>query len=314
MHRLAITTALATFLLLIVGGAVHATGSSLACPDWPLCYGQLMPEMKGGVLYEHSHRLLATLVGLLTIALTVVLVRKRKDDRALGWLGPLALVAVIVQGVLGGITVLYRLPTLVSTAHLALSMLYFLLLIYIAFRTAPPGVVARVTLHPTQRRWVWLAATAVYLQVILGGLVRHTGAGLSCLDIPLCRGTIWPAYGPVLAQVHMLHRLAAVLVSIVVILASARVLRGMRGQRGAFVRFLALAAPVLVSIQVGLGIWSVWAYLGTIPVTAHLAVGALIVGTLQALYLATKAQPVAITEASKGSETAVHAGIRPCSS
>src|SRR5687768_13555615 len=100
-HRLAVATAVATFFLLLVGGIVHGTGSSLACPDWPLCYGSPFPEMTGGVFYEHGHRLLAFGVGMLTTVLMVYCILARKRDRALLWLGIATFVIVVIQGVLG---------------------------------------------------------------------------------------------------------------------------------------------------------------------------------------------------------------------
>src|SRR5690349_13357859 len=123
-HRFAIATTVATFVLLIVGSLVHGTGSSLACPDWPLCYGTLFPKMENGVQFEHTHRLVATGVGIMTVVLAVLLLR-RKGDRSLVRLGVVATVLVVFQGVLGGITVLYKLPRAVSVAHLATSMCFF---------------------------------------------------------------------------------------------------------------------------------------------------------------------------------------------
>ncbi|MCL4236184.1 MAG: COX15/CtaA family protein, partial [Deltaproteobacteria bacterium] len=89
LFRYAIALVAVTFVLLLVGGTVNPTGSSLACPDWPLCYGQVFPKMEGGVLFEHTHRLVATLVGLMTIGLAVAIARARRDDRDLvrrGWI------------------------------------------------------------------------------------------------------------------------------------------------------------------------------------------------------------------------------------
>src|SRR5947207_4661280 len=106
LHRFAIGTAAATFLLLFLGGLVTSTGSGLAVPDWPLSFGQVFPPMVGGVLFEHGHRLVAAMVGCLTLALALwtVLREPRPAVRALGLL---MLVAVVLQGVLGGATVLY---------------------------------------------------------------------------------------------------------------------------------------------------------------------------------------------------------------
>src|SRR3982750_1770821 len=90
LHRFAVATAVATYLLILIGGLVHGTGSSLACPDWPTCYGTMMPKMEGGVLVEHSHRLAAGTVMILTITLAVLLARSREPYlrrlRPFGWL------------------------------------------------------------------------------------------------------------------------------------------------------------------------------------------------------------------------------------
>src|SRR5262245_37384284 len=115
VHRFAVVTAGATLVLIFVGALVTSTGSALAVPDWPLSFGQVFPPMVGGVLFEHGHRLVAATVGCLTLvlALWTVLREPRAGVRALGLL---MLVAVILQGVLGGATVLYRLPLAVSVA------------------------------------------------------------------------------------------------------------------------------------------------------------------------------------------------------
>ena len=108
VHRFAVATAVATYLLILIGGLVHGTGSSLACPDWPTCYGSLMPKMEGGVLVEHSHRLAAGTVVILTLALAGMLTRQRRRTRRCGRLRPfgwLAVGLVFVQALLGGITV-----------------------------------------------------------------------------------------------------------------------------------------------------------------------------------------------------------------
>src|SRR5690242_15358133 len=166
LHRFTLALVGLTFGLLLLGSLVHATGSSLAFPDWPLCYGQVMPRMVGGVAVEHSHRLLASLVGLCTIVLAVVCWRRggalRKASLA-------ALALVIFQGVLGGVTVKLQLPALVSTAHLATSMIYFALLIWIAVKTRPGEAMPQSAL----RRWALAGAGAVYAQMIGGALVRH---------------------------------------------------------------------------------------------------------------------------------------------
>src|SRR5512147_1358340 len=109
LHRLAVLTSGATFVLLFIGGLVTSTGSGLAVPDWPLSFGQVFPEMTGGVLFEHGHRLAASLVGLLTLVLAVWTVL-REPRASVRTLAVAMLTAIVLQGVLGGITVLYKLP------------------------------------------------------------------------------------------------------------------------------------------------------------------------------------------------------------
>src|SRR5216117_1856653 len=136
IHRLAVVTAGATLMLLFVGGLVTSTGSGLAVPDWPLSFGQVFPPMVGGVLFEHGHRLAATAVGCLTVvlALWTVVGDARASVRALGLL---ALLAVVLQGLLGGITVLYKLPLAVSVTHACLAQTFFCLTVALAIVTGP---------------------------------------------------------------------------------------------------------------------------------------------------------------------------------
>jgi heme A synthase len=277
-HRFAVATAAATFVLLVIGGLVHPTGSSLACPDWPLCNGQFFPPMSGGILYEHGHRLAALSVSFLTVALCALVFRDRR-----GWsLKAMAAGAVLLVGVqasLGALTVIYKLPLIVSASHLATSMAFFSLVITLAHRLRPDATFAEAR----PRRLVGLATAAVYLQIVLGALVRHTGSALACgTDIGLCEGRLWPAWGP--AQVHMLHRLNGYAVAALVLAASLSAWRA-AAQGPALRRRLALAAPILVVTQVGLGLLTVASWVSLPVVTLHLATGAALLATLLTLFL-----------------------------
>lgn len=292
--RLALVLALSTFGLLLVGGAVNPTGSSLACPDWPLCYGEVFPEMTGGVLYEHSHRLVATFVGLLTIAFVVAAWRRRPVDRGLRALSLVMLIAVILQGVLGGITVIYRLPTLVSTAHLGLSLIFFTATCLAVFRSRPgaPRLFARLETasraHSARRVRpariaLGVAVVATWVQALLGGLVRHVGAGRACgTEWPLCGGELWPLLGA--AQLHQAHRFAGYLVAVVVIAAALAAVASFHrlppGSRRRLARLAASVAPVLVLLQVVLGILTVLSNVGTWQVVLHLGGAAALLATL----------------------------------
>ena len=124
LYRWSILLAFCTLLLVVAGGLVTSRDAGLSVPDWPLSYGKLMPPMEGGILYEHGHRMVATTVGLLTIVSMIWLFRSERR-KWLRWLGAIALMAVILQGVLGGLTVLLLLPWWISTAHACLAQLFF---------------------------------------------------------------------------------------------------------------------------------------------------------------------------------------------
>jgi heme A synthase len=285
-YRLAQATAAATFALLVIGGMVHATGSSLACPDWPLCYGQFFPAMEGGVLFEHGHRLVALAVSVLTLALAVTVWRRRRETSVRAG-SLLALGLVLFQASLGALTVIWKLPLVVSSGHLATSMAFFSVLVWLTWRLAP------VPDHGTSRAsapraLAGAAALAVYLQIVLGALVRHTGSGLSCgTEVILCQGTVWPLGGP--AQLVTLHRFAGVAVALLVVLASWSAL----GSGLPRARRAALAAPVLVVVQVLLGAWTVWSMIAVPVVSLHLAAGALLLADTLFLFLLLGPQPAA---------------------
>ncbi len=275
LHRYAQLLAACTFLLIVAGGLVTSTGSGLAVPDWPLSFGRVFPRMEGGVLYEHGHRLVASAIGLLTIGL-VILARYREPRawvRRLAWI---ALGTVILQGVLGGTTVLLRLPDAVSVAHAGLAQLFFALTVAFAVVTSPrwgeapasPGPDAALT-----RTLTVAAAASVYVQILLGAIVRHTGAGLAIPDWPLSFGRLVPEFGSSLVAWHYLHRWFALVPTALIAWTAARILRR---HPDPWLTRPALALLALVALQIALGALTIWKQKAVTPTTAHVATGALV--------------------------------------
>jgi heme A synthase len=278
---------LLTFALLILGGVVHATGSSLACPDWPTCYGMLMPPMIGGILFEHSHRLLAASVATLTLVLAGLARWSRPRGDRITAAAFLALGLVLVQAVLGGITVILKLSLVISTAHLAVGMLMFCTLVWIALNLE--GVPATPQHLPGRtRHWTLAALLGCYLQILLGGLVRHSGAALACPEVPGCGAEFWPALANTPAQIQMAHRVGAVIVAALIIAAALGVDRAFGAHRPA-ARAAARAAMGLVAAQIALGLWSVTSRLEVLAVSLHLAAAALLLADLMVLHVYAKA-------------------------
>ncbi|HZT33836.1 MAG TPA: COX15/CtaA family protein [Bryobacteraceae bacterium] len=176
LHRFSVVLAFCTLILVVAGGLVTSNDAGLSVPDWPLSYGKLMPKMEGGIFYEHGHRMVATTVGFLTIILAVWL--WRGERRAwLRWLGVAALGAVVAQGVLGGLTVLFLLPKPVSIAHACLAELFFSTTAAIALFTSAgwrKGPLPVDDAGTPGLRLLAVAAAAVTLaQVALGAAARH---------------------------------------------------------------------------------------------------------------------------------------------
>jgi cytochrome c oxidase assembly protein subunit 15 len=173
---LALTTVAATFVLILFGGLVTNTGSALAVPDWPTTFGYNMflypwSQMGGGIFYEHSHRLLGSVVGLLTLALAVALWRDGGRRRGLGLV---MVAAVVVQGVLGGLRVVLLKDTL-AIVHGCLAQAFFALTVAVALLTSPSQKTAARGIDPTLRTLTLVATALVYLQIVFGALITHAG-------------------------------------------------------------------------------------------------------------------------------------------
>jgi len=181
LHRYAVLLAVCTLFLVVAGASVTSKEAGLSVPDWPLSYGQVMPQMTGGVFFEHGHRMVATAVGFMTIILAVWLsfAETRKWMKNLGFV---ALGAVIVQGLLGGLTVKLMLPPAVSISHACLAQLFFSTTVAIALFTSKSFLqgpeIVEDSGWPSLRSLAILTPAMVLAQIALGAAFRHRAIGV----------------------------------------------------------------------------------------------------------------------------------------
>jgi heme A synthase len=273
-------TVIITWLLLIIGGLVNPMAASMACPDWyffPTCNGEILPRMVGGVLYEHGHRLVASLVGLCTVILTVLCwwPSFRIDFRT-KMLSLLALFLIVFQGVLGGVTVLLNLSPVVSTMHLTIAMIFFALLIYISFRLSPINPIKNFE----KSLWSILLATILtFIQLIYGGIVRHMGAGLACGDdLISCGPSFWPSwfYG----QLHMGHRILGYMIFVTVFYAGNRSYKYARQQQDQLLMSWSFLPLMITCFQIILGVFAIYTIRSPLVLAMHTGFGALLLASL----------------------------------
>ncbi len=286
LHRYARLLVAATFILIFAGGLVTSTGSALAVPDWPLSFGKFFPKMEGGVLYEHGHRMIAGTVALMTLGLAIWAWR-REPRRFVRNLALLAFGLVIVQAVLGGLTVLLLLPLAIAVSHAATAQAFFCLIVALALFTNPAWqTLPAVTSVGERPRLPLLAAVTtaiIYSQILIGAVMRHMGAGLAIPDFPLAFGKVVPSLESLPEQINFAHRVGAIVVSVFVCWTSIQVLRCYR--QDSSLRRPAVAMLVLLALQITLGAMTILSGRAVIPTTSHVAVGAALLATSVALTL-----------------------------
>ena len=283
LNRFAILVACATFFLIIAGALVTSNDAGLATEDWPLSNGQFFPEMVGNLFWEHGHRMVATTVGMLTIALLIYILAKEKRQ----WvrrLGVVALLAVIAQGLLGGLTVKWMLPLPVSTAHATLAQLFFCITVSLAVFTSRSWMEARPLTEEKGTlplRYLCTAAlVTIFLQLIIGATLRHSAT--------------WDQHLP--TELILAHIGGALAVTVALGSAAMNVLLRHKGH--SFLTRPARLALVLLVVQLLLGVAAYLTRLASpndpqplnpmISITvAHVACGALVFVTTIVLTLRT---------------------------
>jgi len=304
LNRFAWFTAFATLLLICSGGMVTSKGVGLAVPDWPTTFGYnmfLFPVSKwiGGVLFEHTHRLIASTVGFLTIILAIWLWRV-EDRQSVKNLGLVAVAAVILQGILGGLRVTL-LKDQIGVFHACLAQAFLGLIVLIAIVTTnfwrslsmnAKSIQVSESL-PTLKRIAIVATIAIYVQLALGATMRHQHKDLAILDFPTANGAWIPdTSSDALVKINawrdaralsnvdafqiwlqMVHRFVALMIGIAVITFCARVLRNAREVRA--LRRLSVGWVILFFVQFTLGAWTIWSNKAADVATTHVAVGAI---------------------------------------
>jgi len=320
LHRFAVFTAVSTFILIFIGGLVTSTGSGLSVPDWPTTYGENMftfpiDKWIGGIKYEHGHRLFASFVGFLTVILAIWLTFKeeRKWVKALGWI---ALGSVILQGILGGLTVLFLLPTPISVAHGMLAQTFFCIVSSIALFTSQwwreeKNVSRSGASTYNIQVFAIVSSVAVFLQLGFGALMRHTSSGLAVPDFPLAYSQVlpalsqesvvqynqelikdgikWPGDKAIAAYqiiIHLIHRYWAFAVACVVAFTGYKIMKTDFLPNAIRRNGKIMIAAVL--IQFALGMFTVLSRKEVLITTAHVAIGAftLVLCVITALQLA----------------------------
>lgn len=295
LHIFAVATTICTFVLICSGGLVTSKGVGMAVPDWPTTYGYnmfLFPISRwvGGIFYEHTHRLIASGVGVLTLLLSAWLLAGEKRS----WvrlLGILAFIGVVLQGVLGGLRVTLN-ANFMGIFHGMVAQFFLSLLGILALVTSPWFLTGKSKIMPAcgRLKWIALGVTAlIFIQLMIATGMRHAHAGLAIRDFPTAYGKWWPpmdeaslvqinqaraAKGQVSTSalqigLQMLHRILALLIFI-----------GVGGfawcsRKHSYFSRLGNAWLFLISLQIVLGAWTIWSDKAADVATAHMAIGAL---------------------------------------
>jgi len=308
LRRFSKVTVFSTLFLIFAGALVKSHEVGLSVPDWPTTYGKQMfafplSDMVGGIFYEHGHRIIATIVGFFTMIQAIWLGFSHHPNW-LKKLGFFALAMVIIQGLFGGITVLFFLPPLVSIIHGILAQTFFIMTIIIAYSMSQErenrvdnGMVQAI------RKGALLMGGLVYIQLILGALMRHTGSGLAIPDFPTMGGMWIPTFSSEMMTninyilfdldldsvskgqviIHFIHRLGAVIVTGTIGYFYAKygqIIKASQRSKAVFISII-----VIVIIQFSLGVLTVLSARSPYIASFHVVTGAALLGLCTLLLL-----------------------------
>lgn len=289
-------------ILIFAGALVKSYEVGLSVPDWPTTYGYQMfqfpfSDMVGGIFYEHGHRMIATVVGFMTLILSIIVYLSDNDL----WLKKLtfsALGLVIIQGLFGGLTVLLYLPAYISIIHAILAQTFFVLIIFISVSLSKKdkkNLESRSGISNLKKP-AYFVAISIYIQLILGAIMRHTESGLAIPDFPLSGGYIVPPFNQSMINtiqsmhfdaglqfvklyqiiIHYFHRLGAFFVTLSIIYLSFRLLQ--LQLKFSIIHKLTLSIILFLLLQIFLGAMTIWTVKNPLITSFHVLNGAIILG------------------------------------
>lgn len=273
--RYLIALCLLTLVLMCLGAGTRAKKFGITCPDWPLCFGKIIPDFHPGVYWEFIHRSAAGTMTILFLGCLIFAWRSKDKslERTRGWLF-IAFPLLLAQILMGGLTVLRLADIIIVTGHLTLATLFFGCLFWGLLWITQPKPIR--DLSPALKFCVQALPALIFCQIVLGGLVASSYAGSVCVDFPLCNGQ-WipePFSGPIALQV--IHRFMAYFIFVVVMGSCGKILFSSQNQ---YVRKSAILVMAAVLTQVCLGIANVHFLIPFQVTVAHHLVGILLLAT-----------------------------------
>ena len=309
-RKLCFVSTAATFLLVTIGGLVRATKSGLGCgTSWPDCSGDIIPVFgHSAVVIEYSHRIAAGVVVILLASLVVMAFRQHRQTPSILRTSLVAFGLVMFQAVLGAVVVKLELEAESVVMHLGTAMALLGVLIYLSIRSSALEGEAPVRTDGDASKSARFAARAVLLLLLLGSYISGQDAGYVFPDWPLMDGRVVPDLSSQPEALHFIHRLAAAVVGVIVVVVALRIMRR-KGELPVAARF-AHAAVGLFGIEVAIGAGNVWTGGNATFVTKHLAIGAAIWGSLVALASVTSPAVAETDDARVESRAVAQAGAR----
>jgi cytochrome c oxidase assembly protein subunit 15 len=286
------------FGLIAFGGAVRAMNAGLSCPDWPLCFGQVIPDYHPQVYFEFIHRVIAGLVSIAALTLNIKIMSHREVSSSIKWCAGAALCLLLSQVIMGGLTVILQLHDKIVAGHLALGTGFFALSLWVYLSLVYTKKFVGSAATAQGRKPALILLPSIYAQILLGGLVASNYAALVCTEFPLCHGEFIPTLQGIIG-LHIIHRLGAYTLATII---TATVIYVLRTNTCPEYRKWAKALLGLIFVQIGIGIANVLYLTPPLITVLHLATGVLLLSLgVRLLRLSTFANhlPMATSSTSK---------------